>query len=321
MSLLPETMLPENIAIGRVNPDGTVSINHQYWLLLYNIVQNSIGSNGSISDEYLEILVDSDTDVATTDAIQTARNLANLQLTNDQALPVYPLPLDVSNALQLAIAAGLVNDNTPTQAVDAMSSPQFVAVKLGSRIWASPKAGLLESDGTLFYLTDASLCRASIQRTLFTQTQSVTVANTVTETTIIGTGTGSVTLPANYGLLGKNILIEGFGYHSAGGNPTIQIRIYKGSTLLLDTTAVTSGNGTNNLIQIRANICWRSTTSVFAQGFYQESGGGSNNFEMVNTAATTVNATAEALNITATWGTAAVGNTITLTNLTIRECN
>lgn len=191
----------------------------------------------------------------------------------------------------------------------------------------TPVAGALTlfpgNDGN-WYLKrpDGTVLALSIQQAvLFTQTASVTVANTLTETTLVGAGEGSMTLPANYGASGRTIILEGWGYYSATGGPTIRIRIYKGTTLLLDTTAVTSGSSTNALIQIRAVITWRSTTSVFCQGFYEESGGGSNNFEMVTTAATTVSAGAEALNVTATWGTASASDTITLTNLTVRGFN
>jgi hypothetical protein len=192
---------------------------------------------------------------------------------------------------------------------------------------ATPASGNLTlfpgTDGN-WYLKrpDGTVLALSVQQTvLFTQTASVTVANTTSETTLVGAGEGSVTLPANYGAAGRTLIIEGWGYHSATGSPTIQIRIYKGSTLLLDTTAVTSSSSTNALIQIRAVVTWRSPTSVFCQGFYEESGGGSNNFQMVTTAATTVGAGAEALNITATWGTASASDTITLSNLTVRGFN
>ena len=36
-SLLPNTILPETVPIGQVNQDGTVTINHQWWLFLYNL--------------------------------------------------------------------------------------------------------------------------------------------------------------------------------------------------------------------------------------------------------------------------------------------
>lgn len=321
MSLLPGQILPPSVPFGRVNDRGELIIEKNWWLLLYNLCNNALGQSGGLPASALQELAAADSDAADADAIALRAQIAALA----QALPTEGDPVpnlsDVRNALLLAQLALNAVEQVVNQSVDSNSSPKFLAVQVGSTLKTTPVAGFLESDGDLFYLTDAALFRATIERTLFTQTASVTVANTVTETTLIGTGKGSVTLPANYGQIGKTLLLEGFGYHSAGGNPTIRIRIYKGTTLLLDTTAVTSGNNTNNLVQFRAQITWRSTTSVFAQGFYQESGGGSNNFEMVTTAATTVATTSEALNITATWGTAAAGNTITLTNLTVRECN
>lgn len=57
---------------------------------------------------------------------------------------------------------------------------------------------------------------------------------------------------------------------------------------------------------------------VFAQGLAQELGTTAINLPMVTTAQATVNTTvAYLVNVTAQWGTAAAGNTITLTNLTI----
>lgn len=321
MSLLPGQIIPATAPLGRVTPNGDVIIDKNWWLLLFNIVQNSLPTAGASTDTAATLLSSTDADITDVDATSLRSPLANLaQLIPTEGDPV-PSISDVRNALLLAYSAVTAIEQTVNQSVDTNSSPRFLAVQIGSTLRTTPVPGFLESDGALAYFTDSDGLRASIQRTIFVQTASVTVANTVTETTLIGTGAGTVTLPANYGQSGRSLLIEGFGYHSAGGNPTIQIRIYKGTTVLLDTTAVTSGNSTNNLIQIRGHITWRSTTSIFAQGFYQESGGGSNNFEMVTTAATTVSTTSEALNITLQWGTAAVGNTVTLTNLTIRECN
>lgn len=298
MSLLPQQIPPQTAPFGRLDSNGHVIIDKNWWLLLYNIWLNSLATG---LDPAQTLLADSGADVMDSDAVS--------------------LRLPVSNALTLAQTALLGLEQIVNQSVDSTSSPAFVAVKLGNSLVATPITGLLESDGALAYFTDSDGLRATLQRTLFVQTASVTVANSIVETTLIGSGSGSVTLPANYGQIGRTLLMEAFGFHSATGNPSIRIRVYKGTTVLLDTTAVTSGNSANNLIQIRAQITWRSTTSVFAQGFYQESGGGSNNFEMVNTAGTTVNTTSEALNVTLQWGTAAAGNTVTLTNLTLRECN
>lgn len=36
-SLLPNQQPPESVPIGQKNPDGSVTINHQWWLFLYNL--------------------------------------------------------------------------------------------------------------------------------------------------------------------------------------------------------------------------------------------------------------------------------------------
>jgi len=302
MSLLPGQILPPSVSFGRVNELGDLIIDKNWWLFLYNLAQNILGTPGGLSQAALQELADADSDAMDTDAVA--------------------LQASVRNVFILAQTALLAIEQVVNQSVDSNSSPKFLATQLGSTLRATPVAGFLECDGSLFYTTDASLLRAAIMRSIFTQTSSVTVANTVTETTLVGTGIGTVTLPANYGQTGKSLMLEGFGYHSAAAVPTIRIRVYKGTTLLLDTGVGNSGNSTNALIQIRAQITWRSTTTVSAQGFYQEEGTGTpNNFQMVNTAPITVNTTAEALNITVTWGTASASNSITLSNLTIRESN
>ncbi len=152
------------------------------------------------------------------------------------------------------------------------------------------------------------------QEPLFAQTQAVTVGSTLTETTLIGAGAGSVVVPANTLVSGKSILLTGFGFHTASGNPTIRIRAYLGSTVVLDTGAVTSGTSTNNGWYTRGLITGIGNSQVQAQGFYTESGGGANDFGMVNLSPITLNLVNNlTFNLTAQWG--ATGNSLTLTNL------
>lgn len=47
MSLLPMEILPEMVSLGTVNKDGTVTINHNWWLFLYNVYLNSIAPSGT----------------------------------------------------------------------------------------------------------------------------------------------------------------------------------------------------------------------------------------------------------------------------------
>lgn len=285
-------------------------------------------------------------------AIQDAA-LANpsvLPLSSIQGFDESAVVLSITGTTHQIIASsptGNVTLSTP-QDIDTSSTPRFARMGLGEAAQSdallgfaagsttiapvkftsgtnltSPTAGAAEYDGSRYWVTLDSTSRAIISRTLFSQTQSVTVANTVTETLIIGTGIGSVTLPANYGVAGKSLYIQAWGYHSAVSNPIVQVRVYKGSTLLLDTGAISSGNSTNAQIRIEALITWYSTTSVWAEGFYKEEGGGASasSFPMVNTAAVTVNTDSEDIKITFTWGTASASNTITVPLLSIAEAS
>lgn len=46
MSLLPGRIIPQDVPIGKVNEDGTVTIDKDWWLLLYNLCLQTLGANG-----------------------------------------------------------------------------------------------------------------------------------------------------------------------------------------------------------------------------------------------------------------------------------
>jgi len=165
----------------------------------------------------------------------------------------------------------------------------------------------------------------SLQSTLFTQTATGTAANTVSETTITSTGVGTLTLPTDFLLAGKTIKITGHGIHSASGSPSITIKVKLGSTVVLTTGSVATGNTTNEEWEIAALITCRtagSSGTVFAQGCYIENASTPRSFGMANTSATTINTTtSQALTITAQWTAANVANTISLTNLVVEVLN
>lgn len=156
---------------------------------------------------------------------------------------------------------------------------------------------------------------------LFIQTQSVTVANTVTETAITGTGIGTLTLPANFLVAGKTIRLRGQGFNSSTGTPNITIKIKFGSTVILTTGVIATGNGTNDGFDFEGVITCRTTGgsgTVFSQGYYFELHTLGVKSDMTNTATTTIDTTTtQALTATVEWGTAAAGNTITMTNFTM----
>lgn len=161
-------------------------------------------------------------------------------------------------------------------------------------------------------------------RSLFTQTNSTAVANTITETSFLGGGVGTATLPANFFVAGKTIKIKAYGFHSSTGSPTLTIKVKLGSTVILTTGAHTMHNDTNEMFEVEAMITCRTTGgsgTVFGQGSFSDYGTGGR-ISMVNTAATTVATnSSQTITITAQWSVANAGNTITGTSCTIVVLN
>lgn len=167
------------------------------------------------------------------------------------------------------------------------------------------------------------LAQAAIQPILpvFAQTASVTVGNSALETTLLGAGQGSLTLPANFFAAGKSIRFRMSGVLSATGSPTIRLRLYFGATVILDSTALTSANPTNGLFEVNGVLTCRTTGgsgTVFAQGSFMEAG--TTSFGIPTTTTSVIDTTAtQVVNLTVQWGTAAAGDTLTATNFTIEN--
>lgn len=162
----------------------------------------------------------------------------------------------------------------------------------------------------------------------FTATASATVANTTTETSILGTGVGTKTLPANFFVAGKTLRVVVKGHIADTGTPTLRIRCKLGSTTIVDTgaqtlLAITGTRGFEAEFLLTCRTTGASGT-VFGQGDFQYNSAAvtGNVIDAPNTAATTVDTTAsQAVDVTATWGTASASNTITGTNVTIEVLN
>lgn len=158
---------------------------------------------------------------------------------------------------------------------------------------------------------------------LFSQTQTVTVANSAVETSLVGTGVGAASVPANFLQTGGVLLINMVGIHSATGSPNITINVKLGGTTICTTGAVLSGSSTNGYFEARAVLtCYTTGSSgtIWTQGYYTEGGSGANLFPMANSSTSTINTTiSNAVDITVTWGTASASNTITSTNFTVTK--
>jgi hypothetical protein len=155
---------------------------------------------------------------------------------------------------------------------------------------------------------------------LFVQTADVTIANSVAETTLLGAGQGSLTLPANFFRTGKTIKIQMRGRVSTTGTPTYRVRIKLGATTVLDTGTVTfAGTISNNQWVVDAVITCRTTGvsgAFMSQGSFHEEP--DNRAGMTNTATIAVDTTtSKVIDVTWQWGTASASNTITATNVLV----
>lgn len=163
---------------------------------------------------------------------------------------------------------------------------------------------------------------------LFVATESATVSNTTTETTLLSSGWGSKTLDAGFWYVGRTARVVVSGTIVNTGTPTIRIRVKLGSVTVVDTTALgTTAITATGHFEASTYITCRSvgaSGTVFAQGTYDYSTTTSSHVRLraTNTSTATINTTISAdVDVTAQWGTANVNNTITGTNVIIEALN
>lgn len=157
----------------------------------------------------------------------------------------------------------------------------------------------------------------------FTATADATIANTVSETSLIGTGIGTKTLPANFLVIGKTIRVKTRGYLSDTLTPTLNFKFKLGSTQIVATSAITLGVGISNVgYEAEFELTCRTTGAsgtVYGQGRVIVNGVAVN---ATATATATIDTTAtQVVDISGTWGTASASNTITTSNAVLEALN
>ena len=165
---------------------------------------------------------------------------------------------------------------------------------------------------------------------LFAQTSDgAPVTGTAVETTIIGTGVGTLTVPANGFQIGDSFICALDGIISCISSGEIQVRVKTLSGALLadtgiiDLAAATNKNWILNLYFTVRTLGAAGTASISSGGLFSYIRNGGTQFEgyvlsNVNTTTfdTTVNNT---LVITAQWDPGSIGNSITTRNFTLTK--
>lgn len=210
----------------------------------------------------------------------------------------------------LTAYAVLCGGTTSTAAVQSVAS-----VGTSGQVLTSNGAGALPT----FQAPAASVANPS----LFVGTVAVTIANTAAETTLLGSGVGSLTPPAGSIAAGYSMRIKACGTWSSLGVAagTITINLYGNGTLIATTGAVTVPLSlSNDYWEVEAVVTVDSTAAtgvVWTQGrFFSEAAtaGLSSLFGMTNTTYAGKAVLNGAFNLTATWSTASASNVIVCTN-------
>jgi hypothetical protein len=180
---------------------------------------------------------------------------------------------------------------------------------------------VVEYSGTTYKIKHSTISPLPIAYGLFSQTgSSITVSGTTVESSIIGGGVGSLSIPANSFRVGDSFNGVLIGHLSSVGSATLQIRIKTATGILLsDTGVIAMETATTKHWKLDVNFTIRnlgaaSTGSIASGGVFSYTKNLGTNFEGTNfsiinntTFDTTITNT---LLITAEWNTNNTGNSI-----------
>ena len=155
---------------------------------------------------------------------------------------------------------------------------------------------------------------------LYSQTaDSTPITGTVAETTLIGTGVGTLTVGANQFVVGDSFRTDFGGVISTGNNQTIRIRVKAGSILLADSGIQTISNISNNVFTLSLNFTIRqigaaTTASIVTLGRFSYAktvNGTVEGFSFNTVNSTTFDTTiSNTLDVTVQWGSTSGTNNI-----------
>ncbi len=145
------------------------------------------------------------------------------------------VPVGTCSANQVLVGSGTnAHASSANFTFDGTTLYANAKLNLGAVTNASPATGDFWYDSTQETFS-ARVAGATVYRggILFSQTSNVTVANTTTETSLLGTGIGSATLPANFAVAGRAIRVRSYGYISNTATTTSKLKIKLGNETII----------------------------------------------------------------------------------------
>jgi hypothetical protein len=218
-----------------------------------------------------------------------------------------------------------IGTETPTAELHVVGSGRFQSTTTPASVedgetWTSSTQKALVSN-------QAGITQ-SLTGTIFTGTADVTVSNSNTETTIVPTGEGTMTLPANFLVAGKTIKIDAWGIWTEDAVPsTLELRAELGGTLLCTTGAQTMVTSEGGEWHMEVIFTCRSTGvsgTIYSQGEVDFMSAFTTSVKhwMRRSATNAIDTTvSNAIDLTATHGAADADNSITTTNITVTVLN
>lgn len=154
----------------------------------------------------------------------------------------------------------------------------------------------------------------------FSATASAAVGNSTVEGSLVGTGTGSLNIPADTLIPGSRLRIEIWGLVTTIVSPgALTLNLKLGSTVLNTFSGEPGWGLTDRLWRFEALVVCRAS-GVTGSVFSQMIGGAALPYELKNTAPVVIDTTVDQqLALTAQWETEDPGNSITCTNLTLES--
>jgi hypothetical protein len=177
-----------------------------------------------------------------------------------------------------------------------------------------------ESNGMVNYRTYGGL---------FAQTaQSSTITATVTESSLITTGVGSLIVPSNGFAVGDSFTARLAGTMSAANGQTLHVRVKSGSVLLADTGTMTLPTITTKYWQLEIGFTIRAIGAatvaiISSNGLFSYTQNSGNSHEAIGF--NTINSTtfdttgSNTLSVTAEWGSTNAANSIFSSSFTLHK--
>jgi hypothetical protein len=208
----------------------------------------------------------------------------------------------------------LYKDSAPTKILTKDRNPDFI----------TSAQGVVVADASGNFTKSADLTALGI----FTQTNTIPVANTATSTTLLGTLIGSSTLPANFFAVGKTIKIFVSGtYNQDAGSEVCALKLTIGGVAVGTITFTHSGGLTTVYYDAEFTLTCRTigasgTLQFLGIGRLNHTGSSLLNFFQVSSTSASINTTGTlAIDLQADWVNANADNSITASIVTATYLN